>query len=147
MSMSVEGMDDLIRTMEDLGDVGKKAGKKAIRSGAEVILKQAKKDAAKSHGQSLAPSPSKGHAADHLDILYVKAKGNDVYSATGIGSKNDTKALYFQHYGYDDYGLNFKGKPYITKNTGWITRTQEKVGDKAESKVIQALEQEINKIW
>ena len=45
MSIKLDGFDDIFSTMEQLGDVGKKAGKKAIKNGLEIALEQLKKDA------------------------------------------------------------------------------------------------------
>ena len=45
MSVEVEGIDELISSLEQLGDVGKKAGKKAVNEGLKIFLEEMKKDA------------------------------------------------------------------------------------------------------
>ena len=149
MSVQFDGIDDLMSTIENLGNIGTRAGKKAIQSGCKIVLEQMKKDAPKDDGDSILPSQNAAHGADFLDLQEIKLRPNYVYGAVGIGSKNweQTKQFWFQHYGFEDMGLNFRGKPFIKKHTGWVYKSREKCGDKAEDEVIKVLLQEINKIW
>lgn len=43
MSVEVEGIDELISSLEQLGDVGKKAGKKAVNEGLKIFLEEMKR--------------------------------------------------------------------------------------------------------
>ncbi len=147
MGVTVEGLDDLMSTINNLGDIGTKAGRKAIQEGSEIILETMKHEAPQSDGSSI--KPSSGHGAEYLAIQYIKTTPSTVYGATGIGSKNwqQTKQFWFQHYGYFDYGLNFQGNPYVNNNVGWVWKAQNRCADKAQNKVISVLKKEIDEIW
>lgn len=133
--MNVKGLDDLLSKLDRLGNVGQKVGKKAVRSGLNIILKQQKIDAPKYTGNS----------AKKLRVTKVKQyKGGTVWGATGINSKNweECKSLFFQHYGYIH---NRSGKK-IKLHVGWMTDAFEKAKNKAQAEMIKIANAEINKI-
>lgn len=147
--IELEGMDKLIIDMNNLGNVGTKAGKKAVKKGLEVVLDTMKTVAPKNNGNSIVPSPNEGHGRDQLDIQYIKAaKNGDLQGACGIGSKNwdSTKQLWFQNFGFENKGLNFNGNHVVSKNVGWMTKAQEKSKDKALSETVKTLSAEIDKV-
>ena len=145
MSMTIEGMDDLIRSVNSLGNLANKAGKKAIEAGGEIIVDALKAEAPRAKGGSIVPSPSMGNSANYLKAQKVTSK----QGTFGIGSNNweQTKALWFQHYGFFDSGLNFHGSPYVANNTGWKTRAEQKCASAALSKTVSVLKKEIDKLW
>lgn len=140
MAMEVSGFDDLFGTLELLGNVGNKVGKKAVKAGLDEMLDQMKKDAPKDTGDS----------ADHLEITRLKQyKGGSVWGACGISSKNweETKALWFQHFGYENKGARgwFKGR-IVRANVGWMTDSFEKSNKKAEAILEKTVADEIDRI-
>ena len=138
MAISVKGFDDISSTMDQLGDVGKKVGRKAIKNGLEEVLDQLKKDA---------PEDKEG-SKDKLSIQHIRMnKNGSVWGACGIGSNNfsSTKQLWYQNYGYENWGLNFKGDR-IENNVGWIDKSFKKVENKAEDIIVKVLSAELNKV-
>lgn len=48
----MEGFDDLEQLLKDLGALGTKVGKEALNDGAEIVLKNQKKDAPRDTGSA-----------------------------------------------------------------------------------------------
>lgn len=138
MTVNVDGFDDIFSIVEQLGDVGKKAGKKAVKSGLEEVLDQLKEDAPE----------DKQKSKNELSIQHIRTnKNGSVWGACGIGKDNWDKAkqLWYQHYGYDNHGLNFTGQRVET-NVGWMDKSFKKVEKKANNKMIEVLGTEIDKV-
>lgn len=138
MGMSIDGFDDLFGTMEALGQVGKKVGKKAVKEGLKVAVMSLKR---------YAPRDS-GKGADKLKVISIKSyKSGSVWGKGGLDSSNWDEAghLWYQNYGYENHGLNFSGQP-INKNVGWMEEAFNKCKKEAESKMINELSNEIDKI-
>lgn len=138
MSIKLDGFDDIFSTMEQLGDVGKKAGKKAIKNGLEIALEQLKKDAPE----------DKQKSKDDLSIQHIRTNRNgSAWGACGIGSNNwaKTKQLWYQNYGYENHGLNFTGQR-IDVNVGWIDKSFKKIEKKANNEMMKVLSSEIDKV-
>lgn len=135
MGMEINGFDDLFGTLDLLGNVGTKVGKKAVKAGLDEVLKQMEDDAPKDTGNS----------SKNLDITTLKQyKGGTIWGSCGISSKNweETKALWFQHYGYENH---ITGQRTET-NVGWMTSSFEKSNQKAENKIVDVVSNELDSI-
>lgn len=135
MAVKVDGLNDIFSVVDNLGEVGKKAGRKAIKSGLDEALVQIKKDA---------PNDT-GGGSRKLSTQYIRAnKNGSAWGACGIGSKNweDTKHLYFQHYGY----IHNKSGKQVTAHVGWMDKSFKRVQKKAEDKMMNVLSSEIDKV-
>ena len=133
MSIELNGFDDVLNTLENLGEFGKKIEvnslRKAMKAGLPYI-------------QNVAPSDT-GNSKSKLDVGKIKKyKSGSVWGNMGITSKNweQTKGLYFQHYGYHNMGRGgrYHGK-MVTKNKGWFDRAY----DVATQPVLNSLEKEM----
>lgn len=139
MSVEVTGIDELISSLEQLGDVGKKAGKKAVNEGLKVFLDEMKKDA----------PIDENNSRSKLAVQNVKTNRNGAaWGSVGIGKKNweQTKQLWFQHWGYRNFGWYFGGRLKIDKNVGWLDKSYEKSKAKAEQKTTSILKKEIDSL-
>lgn len=153
MGMTIKGFDDLDTKLDALGSVGIRVGAKAVRAGIKPILEQMKKDA-----------PSNPSGVSGLGFTYKKTKGAkalkvtkvQTYSKTGTAiiragidktNWDETKHLYFQHYGYENKGLKgrFKGVKVHT-HIGWVTKSFNKSKDIGEKAMIEVAQQEIKRI-
>lgn len=135
MAVKVDGLNDIFGVIDNLGEVGKKAGKKAVKNGLDEVLVQLKKDA---------PTDT-GDGARKLSTQYIRVnKNGSAWGACGIGSKNweDTKHLYFQHYGY----IHNKSGKQVTAHVGWMDNSFKRVKKKAEDKMMNVLSSEIDKV-
>lgn len=138
MGMSIDGFDDLFGTMEALGQVGKKVGKKAVKEGLKVTVSSLKRYAPKDSGEG----------AENLKVISIKAyKSGSVWGKCGIDSSNwdESGHLWYQNYGYENYGLNFSGDK-VNKHIGWIEEAFKKCKNEAESEMFKEIENELDKI-
>ena len=153
MASKITGFDDLENKLDSLGNVSRKIGMTAVRKGMRHALEQMKKDA-----------PDNPSGVSSLGIKYDKRKGAKALKTTtskyypktgscviraGIDKKNweDTKHLYFHHYGYENLGLGGKVKHTdYQKHIGWVTKSFNKALPKAEEEVIKTVQSEISKI-
>lgn len=135
--LEVDGFDDVFKSLDKLSEVPTKTTKSIISDGLEEVLIVLKNEAPKDSGES----------AKGLDVQYVKTNNNgSAWGSCGIGKDNweKTKALWFQNYGYENRGLNFKGE-FITKNIGWMTRAFSKCKSKVYSNMLKKLSSEVDK--
>lgn len=136
MGIETKGFDELIRKLEDMGNKSNLIAKNAVTKGAEMVLEQQKKDAPSQTG--------KGAAA--LSIGEVKKYKTGVYAKIGINKDNweQTKHLYYQHFGYHNKGWKMKNKPkLVVKRAGWMNESFNKVEDKAKLAIIAEIKNKI----
>ncbi|MDU1566416.1 MAG: HK97 gp10 family phage protein [Clostridium sp.] len=137
MGISFDGFDDLLSDLDNLGDVGKKAGKKAIEEGSKVVLEQQKKDAPKDKDGE--------HGADKLKVTNIKTyKSGTVVGKVGIDESNwdEVDHLYYQHYGYELWKNGERVEPHL----GWMDDSFRKVKDKTSETMMEVVSSEIDKI-
>lgn len=137
MGISFSGFDDLISDLNNLGNVGKKVGRKAVEEGSKIVLDQQKKDAPKDKDCE--------HGADKLKITNIKTyKSGTVVGKVGIDSSNwdEVDHLYYQHYGFELWKNGERVEPHI----GWMDDSFKKVEDKASNKIIEVISSELDKI-
>lgn len=72
------GFDDLYKTLDSLGNVGKKASKKILTEQAKKVVEQQKVDAPKDSENSY----------QYLEAEKVKSKGNTSFVKVGITKEN-----------------------------------------------------------
>lgn len=137
MGIELKGFDDLIEDLNRLGDIGSKIGKKAIEEGSKIVLYQQIKDAPRDKDNE--------HGADKLKLTKIKRyKTGTVIGRVGIDSSNweETKHLYFQHYGFEHY----KSGKRVEVHLGWMDDSFKKVGKKAEDTIMEIANKELDKI-
>lgn len=138
MGIELQGFDELVSDLNNLGTIGNKIGRKAVEEGSKIVLEQQKKDAPRSGDDD--------HGADKLDITEIKkyTKSGTVVGRVGISSDNweFTKGLYFNHYGFEHY----KSGKMVDVHIGWMNDSFKKCKDKASEKIIDIASKEIDKI-
>lgn len=135
MSIELDGFEELLTTLDSLGDIGKKittsSVRRAMKPGLEIIRKEAPYDTENSRNA--------------LDIDKVKRySSGSVWGGMGITSKNweQTKALFFHQYGYHNKGLgNRYNGMFMDMHIGWFDKAYEK----AKNPILNELESEIGK--
>ena len=147
MSMNADGFDDLFATLNSLGKVGDKIGKKALRAGLKPVVAQMKTDAPKGDGSLGIPTKT-NDGYKKLHVLEVKRfKSGTFIGHAGLNAKNfeETKHLLFHHYGYGNKGLNFNGQP-INMHVGWMTKSYEKIKKDAQAELEKVILDELDSI-
>lgn len=82
MSIELSGFDELINDLNNLGDVGKKVGRKAVQEASKIVLQQQKVDAPRDAHNS-------NHGANKLKVTQIKQyKSGTVVGKIGISGKN-----------------------------------------------------------
>lgn len=151
MSMEVKGFDELFKTMESLGSVGNKVGKKAVKAASDTMADYLKNEAPKNFtGISPLGVPydkKKGYKVIKTTSIKTYKSGSAV-SRCGISSKDweEAKHIVFHHYGFINKGLKLKDGKSVTTYVGWIDRAFKKGSKDAEDKMKSVLNSEINKI-
>lgn len=138
MASKVDGFDDLFNTLQELGNIGNKVGKKAVEEASKIVLEQEKEDA---------PIDVEGttHGKDALKITSIKKyKGGSTYGNIGIDGTNwdECKHLYYQHYGYELWKNGKRVEPHLL----WMDKSFNKCKKKAEDVMLETAESELNKI-
>lgn len=131
MSLESDGWEDIQKTIDSLGDVGKKinttAFKNSLKEGLKIV-------------QDKAPKAKDGstNGAEKLRVGKIKRyKSGSIWGGVGIDKTNweATKHLYFHHYGYEHY----KSGKKVTPHTGWMDEATKA----SESVVLGSLEKNI----
>lgn len=133
--LTIDGLDECMELCESLGQVGTKIEKESLRSAMKPGLQILKDRAPKRSGT--------GANALRIDKI-KKYKSGSLWGSMGIDSTNweQTKSIYFQHYGYHNNGL--KGRyhgMYIDKHAGWYDRAFKEM----EGPILDKLEQEVTR--
>ena len=135
MALKLSGFDDLFDDLNNLGNVGKKIGRKAVQEGSKIVLEQQKKDAPKNTSES----------AKNLKVTKVKTyKSGNTWANIGIDGSNfnEVKGLYFNHYGFELWKNGERVEPHV----GWMDESLKKVEDKASEKMMQIVSSELDEI-
>lgn len=153
MGLKTKGFDDLDKTLNALGSVGRKVGQKAVREGMKPILEQMKKDAP-NNPKGISPlglTYKKTKGAKALKVTKVKtyAKTGTTIIRAGIDKSNwdETKHLYFHHYGYENKGLKgrFEGVQ-VNTHVGWVTKSFNHKKEEGMKRMTEVVQSEINNI-
>lgn len=129
MGIETKGFDELIKKLENMAEEGNRIAKSAVEKGAEIVLEAQRKDA---------PNDT-GEGAKNLSIGEIKKYKTGVYAKIGITKDNweQTKHLYFQHFGYYNKGWKMANKPkLVVKRVGWMNESFKKIEDKARDAII-----------
>lgn len=139
MSLEVQGLEDLLNTVDDLGQVGNRIKASSLKKAMQPMLNQAKADAPKNTGNS----------AKYLRTTVKKYRNGDLQGRMGIDGTNweKCKALWFQHWGYNNYGgrtKSFKGR--VEKHVGWFDKTTNKTKNSVVDNFSREILSEIDKL-
>lgn len=123
--------DDLYRTLDNLGQVGKKVARKALNDGANQVKERV-----------IINCPSE-RAKKAIKIGGFKSgKGWASIGVTMGGDWDLIKGAYFQNYGYYARG----SETFVNKHVGWWTKGWEASRHEADKIIIAMLEKEIDSI-
>lgn len=139
MALEVKGLDDITRTLENLGKAGDKIAVGAVKKSLKQALPKIRQVAPEDTGQG----------KKKLKVTKVKKYRKSVWGGLGIDRTNweAAKGVYFQHYGYENHGWGdrFKGMR-ISKHVGWFDRATQAVEKEVLDTLENTLLSEIDKI-
>ncbi|MFT8349470.1 hypothetical protein [Clostridium saccharoperbutylacetonicum] len=138
MAIEIRGIDNLLKRLNKLSNLETK----------ETVLEVAKdmQEAIQNKASSFSEN------ADEIKAFEPRTYGNgstyiDVGLKNGDSDWEKIKGLYFQNYGFNDYGWNFKGQYYITNHLMWFNEAVQSAENDCKSKLKVKLKQEIQKCW
>ena len=136
MSLEIKGINSLMTKLNKLSNID---AKKAIESVADTVEGHIR-DSASVFSKEEAKYIAKCEARDYGSSYYVD-----------IGLKNDNapfelwKGLWFQNWGFFNYGLNFSGQMYIKNNQLWFNESVNNIQGPTIQKIKSNLTKEIKK--
>lgn len=126
MGIELKGLNRLLTKLDNVSKVSTaKILEEVAESTADAI-----KDSAKQFSDT---------AYQYAGTVEVRKYGLSSFIDVGFSSDNTPfelwKPLWFQHWGFNDYGLNFTGQFYISNNKNWF----EEAINKHEKQAIKAI--------
>lgn len=134
MAIEIRGMNNLLKKLDNLSNLKTK----------EIV-----KEVANSTAEAVKEGASWSEASHLAGEVKVRDFGLTCYIDVGFSSDKvpfeQWKSLWFQHWGFNDYGLNFTGQFYINNHKNWFEDTINEHA-KAKQKELKArLRQEVRK--
>lgn len=130
--MSIKGINNLIKKLDKISNI---ETKHIVKKVATEIQKEIKSEAKKFSDTSYL----------YVKEVDVRDYGLSCFIDVGLSSKDTPfelwKPLWFQHWGFFNYGWNFKGQYYIKNNQLWF----DKAVARAEGNIKLQLKQELRK--
>lgn len=129
MGVSVKNLNRLVKKIDKLTNV---KTKEVVKQVADNMLDEISKK-----GNEI----SDDKAGDYVGYASIRDYGLSCYMDVGFNSElypfASWKSLWFQQWGFNDYGLNFTGQYYINNHKGWF----DEAINTQEEKAIKALKQ------
>lgn len=138
MGIQLKGIDSLLRKLDKVSNIKTK----------DIL-----QDVAKDVTGAIKEEAQKFSDTSYLYAGEVEVRDYGISCFIDVGFSSDTipfelwKPLWFQHWGFMDYGLNFNGQYYISNNKMWFNsaiqsvekQTIKKIKDKTKAEIRKAL--------
>lgn len=138
MAIEIKGIDNLLKRLNKLSNIETK----------EAVIEVAKdmQEAIQNKASTFSQN------ADEIKAFEPRTYGNgntyvDIGLKSGDSDWGKIKGLYFQNYGFNDYGWNFKGQYHITNHLMWFDEAVQSAENDCKTKLKFKLKQEIQKCW
>lgn len=137
MAFEIKGINNVLKKLNNLSKIETKNAVEEVAKDIETTIKEK---------ASVFSSKS-----EYVKACEARTYGNSCF--VDIGLKNDEapfeewKELWYQQWGFDDYGWNFKGQYHITNNLMWFDDAVQYAGKQAQKKLKEKLKQEVEKCW
>lgn len=138
MGVEIKGINNLIKKLDDISNI---STKKIIEDIANDVTNTLR---------------AKAQTFSNTEYMYIAKCEPRVYGLSSyidVGLKNDEapfelwKGLWYQNWGYFNYGLNFSGQQYISMHQLWFNETVSNIGSSVKKKLKSQLALEIRKEW
>lgn len=128
MAIQLKGLDRVIKKLDKLSNI---KTRDIMEEVAEITTKGIQQEAQKFSDTSYM----------YVNKVEVRDYGTSCFIDVGLSNDNAQfelwKPLWFQHWGFNDYGLNFTGQYYINNHKSWF----EEAIAKQEQKALKAIKQ------
>jgi len=138
MTVSIKGLDRLIKKLNDISNIETKE-----------ILNEVSKEVE----ESIRNEAKKFTDTSYLYVGKVETRDYGLSCFIDIGLTSDKhpfelwKSLWFQQWGFFNYGLNFSGQIYINNHQLWFDNSIMGVEKQVKKKIKAKLQQEIRNRW
>lgn len=138
MAIEIKGINNLINRLNKLSNIETK----------EIIIEVSKdmQEAIKEKASNFSQN------SDEIKAFEARSYANgSTYIDVGLKSSDSDweriKGLYFQNYGFNDYGWHFSGQYHITNHLMWFDEAVQSATGDCKSKLKAKLKEEIQKCW
>lgn len=108
--LNLEGMDQLLASLQTLGNKASRVENSALRAGAGVLQKEIEKRAPRSP-MSDKQAPDHRHAADHISVSKIKLKGGTRHILVGIEKGDNSEFFYMK---FHEFGTSkMPARPFM----------------------------------
>lgn len=137
MSIEIKGINNLIKRLNNLS---------------KIETKSAVEDAAKLMEESIKNKASSFSVkSETIKACDPRNYGNNCYIDVGLNNTNapfdEWKELWFQQWGFYDYGWNFSGQYYINNHILWFDEAVQSAENEVKKVLKQKLKQQIRQCW
>ena len=139
MSLEIKGINNLIKKLDNLTNINTEEIINDVAKDMETAIKDEAKTFSKNY--------------EYVGECEPRKYGRSVF--VDVGLKNETapwdewKELWYHNWGYRDFGLNFKGSPYIEVHKMWfdtaVKGAEHEVKKKLKNKIKEELSKNIGK--
>lgn len=137
MGIQIKGLNSLLKKLDNVSNIKTKEIMEEVAEGAtKAIQEEAKKFSDTSYL--------------YAGEVEVRDYGLSCFIDVGFSSEKTPfelwKPLWFQHWGFRDYGLNFQGDYYIANNKMWFESAIKNYEDQAKREIKEKLRAEVRKV-
>lgn len=135
MSIEIKGINNLLKKLNKLSNI---EVQDAVIEVSKDMEKAIQKEAS-----------SFSVKAEHIKACDPRRYGNSCYIDIGLKGDNfeQWKELYYQNYGFDNYGLNFSGQIHITTHLMWFNESVQSVENDIKRKLKEKVKQQVRECW
>lgn len=138
MSVEIKGINNILKRLDKLSHI---ESSKAVKSVAEDVQK-AISGAANEFSEN----------GDAIQAFEERKCGNSTYIDVGLKADScdwdKAKSLWFQQWGFYDYGWNFKNvHPYISSNKQWFDEAIQAIEADVKKKLKEELRKQVKECW
>ncbi|MDU2672646.1 MAG: hypothetical protein E7C49_11605 [Clostridium sp.] len=137
MGIQIKGLNSLLKKLDNVSNIKTKEIMEEVAEGAtKAIQEEAKKFSDTSYL--------------YAGEVEVRDYGISCFIDVGFSSEKTPfelwKPLWFQHWGFRDYGLNFQGDYYIANNKMWFESAIKNYEAQAKREIKEKLRAEVRKV-
>ena len=139
MSLEIKGINNLIKKLDNLTNISTEQVIKDVAKDMETAIKDEAKTFSKNY--------------EYVGECEPRKYGRSVFVDVGLKNEvapwDEWKELWYHNFGYRDFGLNFKGSPYIEVHKMWfdtaVKGAEHEVKKKLKNKIKEELSKNIGK--
>ncbi len=138
MAIEIKGINNIIKKLNALSNIE-----------TEIIVKEVAEELKEKIRDYASGFSSTGY--QYIGVYEPRLCGNSSYIDVGLKAEGSTwdlwKGLYFQNYGFYNYGWNFSGQYYIQSHKMWFNTAIIRSENEIKKKLKNKLKEQIGMCW